>query len=176
MANRARHPVHRQVVQRAPPTGGDTGQVGEDLSLATRSVRDFLHRRCVTRRALVLDFCGAPRMVDCLAADARQHVRVAGRVRHDRSPPAGADRDILSTLCNQVVVARHALARCGEHPNVRRLVRARRWFGRRLVRVGPQCGEQACGQPSRRGDDNRRGEAAHFQNSKKPPSYQSHST
>ena len=151
MADRARHAVRRQFVERAAAAPGGCGHGREDLPLPAGRVRDRPGRGRVTRRALVLDVRCPPRMVDGLAPHAGQHVGVAGRVGHDRAPPTGADGNVFAAPGGQVVVAGHTLARRREHPNVDRRVRAwRRRCGRcggGLRGVGPRRGEQAGDQP-----------------------------
>ena len=64
---------------------------------------------------------GRRRVVDRFAAHGGMPVRIAGRVRHHRGAPAGADRHVLARGRAQTVVARQALI--GRLEELRRLLR-----------------------------------------------------
>ena len=168
MTHGARHAVERGLVERRAGAARGRRQMREERRLAARRVRRLPRGRHVAGGALVLDVRGVGRVIDRLAAHAGLDVRIAGRVRHHGAPPARADRDVLPVRGDEVVVARQAVA-CGrEHRDAGARIRTRRHGG--AGRRGQDGTE-----PHRRREHHGRLHETHLQNSKKPPSNQSHS-
>jgi hypothetical protein len=147
----------------------------EDLCLSTGRVRDLPGRREMAGCALVFDIRATGLVIGRLPPDAGLDVRIARRIRHHRCAPARTDRHVFSCGRHKAVVACEAITRVSEHRGVR--LRDRSTGTRARSGVRPCCREQDRAQPHRCPEGrstNQLSETDHFQNSKNPPSNQSH--
>jgi hypothetical protein len=99
--------------------------MSEDLPELSGGARDLLRRWHVAGRAFVLDGLRDKWVIERLPADGSVEVRITGRIGHDGAAPARADRDVFPAWRDKLVVARHTLARMGEHRCIKRRRRRR---------------------------------------------------
>ena len=171
--------VAGKVIERGLCACGFGREMREDLCLSSGRVRDLLGRRKMAGRALVFDIRGPGLVIGRLPSDAGLDIGIARRIRHHRCAPARTDRHVFSRWRYKAVVACEAITRVGEHRGVRLRVFLDRSTGARpRSGVRPCCREQDSAQPHRCPEGrstNQMSETDHFQNSKNPPSNQSHS-